>query len=106
MEKTGTYEYLILLDRDDDPITIDWMNGGVIHKATQFERITAFQAADTNPELDKIVRANMTELIRLNIGQGLHIGRMRANFEVYPDVKRAENIVDSTGANHQGAPNR
>ena len=99
MDKTGMCEYLILLDKDEDPVTIDWMSGGIVHKATQYDRITCFQSSDRK-ELDQIVRANMADLVRLNLGTGLHIGRMTAHYEVKPDVERAEDKLNRIGQNN------
>lgn len=99
LAKIGSYTYLILMDKNDDPVVIDWLNGGVVHKATQFDRITCFTGPNhqMGKEIDQAIRNNMQQIINLNLGLGLRIAQMRVSYEVLPDVERSENPINQIG---------
>ena len=97
MKASQTYDdkFFVMADKDNELVTIDWIDGGKIHKAQFPAMITAWSFNDNTRE---IVLTNMRQIIQMNLGAGLRIMEMycRFSFEELPNVVTEQNLIDST----------
>lgn len=74
-------EYLIMVDKNNNAIQIDWINGGAVIPAQQQEFITAWTFQPDKPDIVDITIQNMKAIIQMNLGLGLRIAKMKVNIE-------------------------
>ena len=82
-------EYLIMVDKNNRVMQIDWASGGVLRPAEQQEFVTAWSYPQHDKHLMEITIQNMQKIISLNVGLGLRIAKMTATF-AYEELKTEE----------------